>query len=194
MEDCADAAVDKLMAEAGGPAWDAAGFAALREHVRAELVDTVAQVVERVRQVLAVAYSVEQRLARPGIRRCCRRSPTSGSSFPGWCYRGFVTETGWARLPDLPRYLTAIERRLDRLPTNPQRDRAQLARIEQVQREYQDLLAGLPPARRAEAPVREIRWMIEELRVNLFAQPWEPRIRSPNKRIYRAMDLVEAGA
>src|SRR5690606_5919842 len=30
LEDCADAAVDKLMAEAGGPAWDAAGFAALR--------------------------------------------------------------------------------------------------------------------------------------------------------------------
>ena len=62
LDDCAGAAVDKLIADAGGPAWDAEGFAALREKVRADLVDTVVEVMDRVRKVLAAAYAVEQRL------------------------------------------------------------------------------------------------------------------------------------
>ncbi|HEY8533465.1 MAG TPA: ATP-dependent RNA helicase HrpA [Micromonospora sp.] len=193
LEDCADAAVDKLMADAGGPVWDAASFAALRDRVRAELVDTVIDVVERVRRVLAAASSVEQRLARMSAPALEPALADIRHQLAGLIYPGFIAETGWARLPDLVRYLTAIERRLDKLPVNPQRDRAQLARIEQVQREYHDLLAALPPARRTEQPVREIRWLIEELRVNLFAQALGTPYPVSEQRIYRAMDLVEAG-
>ena len=109
----------------------------------------------------------------------------------GLVYRGFVTATGYARLADLPRYLAAIDRRLDRLVSNPQRDRQQQARIEQVQREYQEMLAALPPARRDEDGVRQIRWMIEELRVNVFAQALGTPYPVSEQRIYRAMDLVE---
>jgi len=109
----------------------------------------------------------------------------------GLIHRGFITETGHARLPDLLRYLTAIERRLDRLEQNPQRDRQQQARIEQVQKEYEAMLAALPPARRNIRAVREIRWMIEELRVNVFAQALGTPYPVSEQRIYRAMDVAE---
>ena len=121
-----------------------------------------------------------------------RRWPTSGPSSPGLVHAGFVTETGYARLPDLLRYLTAIERRLDRLPGNPQRDRQQQDRVAVVQKEYQR------PARRAAAgpprqstAVRQIRWMIEELRVNVFAQALGTPYPVSEQRIYRAMDDAE---
>ncbi|PWR06194.1 ATP-dependent RNA helicase HrpA [Micromonospora sicca] len=192
IEDAAGGAIDKLIADAGGPAWDAEGFAALRDKVRADLVDTVVDVMDRVRRVLAAAYAVEQRLGATRNLAVVAALADIRNQLSGLVHSGFVTEAGYARLPDLLRYLTAIERRLDRLPGNPQRDKQQQDRIAVVQKEYQDMLAALPPARRNSAAVRQIRWMIEELRVNVFAQALGTPYPVSEQRIYRAMDDAEA--
>ncbi|MCP3782027.1 ATP-dependent RNA helicase HrpA [Micromonospora sp. A3M-1-15] len=191
IEDAAGAAIDKLMADAGGPAWDAEGFAALRDRVRADLVDTVVEVMGRVRQVLGAAYAVEQRLGATRNLAVVAALADIRNQLGGLVHKGFITEAGYARLPDLLRYLTAIERRLDRLPGNPQRDKQQQDRIAVVQKEYQDLLAALPPARRQSTAARQIRWMIEELRVNVFAQALGTPYPVSEQRIYRAMDDAE---
>ncbi|WP_107078530.1 ATP-dependent RNA helicase HrpA [Micromonospora sp. MH33] len=191
IEDAAGAAIDKLMADAGGPAWDAEGFAALCDRVRADLVDTVVEVMGRVRQVLAAAYAVEQRLGATRNLAVVAALADIRNQLGGLVHKGFITEAGYARLPDLLRYLTAIERRLDRLPGNPQRDKQQQDRIAVVQKEYQDLLAALPPAKRQSTAARQIRWMIEELRVNVFAQALGTPYPVSEQRIYRAMDEAE---
>ncbi|HEX7744308.1 MAG TPA: ATP-dependent RNA helicase HrpA, partial [Micromonosporaceae bacterium] len=191
LDDAAGAAIDKLMADAGGPAWDADGFATLRDRVRADLVDTAVAVVNRVQRVLAAAYGIEQRLGRTSDLALVAALADIRAQLHGLVHRGFIIETGYARLPDLLRYLTAIERRLDRLPQNPQRDREQQVRIEQVQKEYDAMLAALPPGRRNSPAVREIRWMIEELRVNVFAQALGTPYPVSEQRIYRAMDAAE---
>ncbi|TDC85188.1 ATP-dependent RNA helicase HrpA [Micromonospora sp. KC606] len=191
IEDAAGAAIDRLVADAGGPAWDADGFAALRERVRADLVDTVVEVMDRVRKVLAAAYAVEQRLGKTQNLAVVAALADIRNQLAGLVHAGFITETGYARLPDLSRYLTAVERRLDRLPGNPQRDRQQQDRIAVVQKEYADMLAALPTARRSSAAVRQIRWMIEELRVNVFAQALGTPYPVSEQRIYRAMDEAE---
>jgi ATP-dependent helicase HrpA len=148
-------------------------------------------VVTRVQRILTAAYTVEQRLSRTSSLDLVAALADIRAQLSALVYRGFVTDTGWARLADLPRYLTAIERRLDKLPQNPQRDREQQSRIEQVQREYQEMLAALPPARRDDDAVRQIRWMIEELRVNVFAQALGTPYPVSEQRIYRAMDQAE---
>ncbi|WDZ88078.1 ATP-dependent RNA helicase HrpA [Micromonospora cathayae] len=191
IEDATGAAIDRLVAGAGGPAWDADGFAALRDKVRADLVDTVVEVMDRVRKVLAAAHTVQGRLTRTTDLTLVAALADIKAQLAGLVHAGFVTETGYARLPDLLRYLAAIERRLDRLTGNPQRDRQQQDRIAVVQKEYRDLLAALSPARRNEEAVREIRWMIEELRVNVFAQALGTPYPVSEQRIYRAMDVVE---
>ncbi|MFE9691774.1 ATP-dependent RNA helicase HrpA [Micromonospora sp. NPDC005806] len=191
IEDAAGAAIDRLMADAGGPAWDAEGFAALRDKVRADLIDTVVEVMNRVRQVLAAGYAVEQRLGATKNLAVVAALADIRNQLGGLVHKGFITEAGYARLPDLLRYLTAIERRLDRLPGNPQRDKQQQDRIAVVQREYQDMVAALPPAKRQSAAVRQVRWMIEELRVNVFAQALGTPYPVSEQRIYRAMDDAE---
>ncbi|MFI7551077.1 ATP-dependent RNA helicase HrpA [Micromonospora sediminimaris] len=191
IEDAAGAAIDKLIVDAGGPAWDEAGFAALREKVRAELVDTVVAVMERVRAVLATAYAVQQRLGATRNLAVVAALADVRNQLTGLVHAGFITEAGYARLPDLLRYLTAIERRLDRLPGNPARDKQQQDRVAVVQREYDELLAALPPARRSSQAVRQIRWMIEELRVSIFAQALGTPYPVSEQRIYRAMDDAE---
>ncbi|WP_327027580.1 ATP-dependent RNA helicase HrpA [Micromonospora sp. NBC_01740] len=191
ISDAAGAAIDKLIGDAGGPAWDAEGFAALRDKVRADLVDTVVEIMDRVRRVLAAAYAVEQRLGATRNLAVVAALADIRAQLNGMVHKGFVTETGYARLPDLLRYLTAIERRLDRLPGNPQRDKQQQDRVAVVQKEYQEMLAALPPGRRQSTAVRQIRWMVEELRVNVFAQALGTPYPVSEQRIYRAMDEAE---
>jgi ATP-dependent helicase HrpA len=188
LDDCAGAAVDRLVDEAGGPAWDAAGFAALRETVRDGLVDAVAGVVSQVRAVLASAYDVRQRV--DGIRDPALEPALADirRQLAGLVHPGFVTETGERRLHHLPRYLRAIAYRLDRLPGTAARDRQLMAQVTEIEREYRELRASLP----ASDALTEIRWMIEELRVALFAQSLGTAYPVSDKRIYRAMDQLPA--
>jgi ATP-dependent helicase HrpA len=194
LDDCLACAVDKLMTEAGGPAWDAEGFGKLRDSVRAGAAGTMLDVVSKVERILTAAHEVDLRLARTGNPLLVSALSDIRTQLSGLIFPGFVTATGWWRLPDLPRYLQAIERRLDRLPQNPQRDREQMALVQQVQQEYRDLLAELPPGRAATPEAHQIRWMIEELRVTTFAQALGTPYPVSDKRIYRAMDdLVGVG-
>ncbi|MGH3978419.1 MAG: ATP-dependent RNA helicase HrpA [Pseudonocardiaceae bacterium] len=183
IEDCVDAAADELITAAGGPAWDEAGFSQLVESARARLGSAVADVVSRVQRVLAAARDVETRLA------ATRHAPADAladirAQLSGLVYRGFVTGTGRQRLPDVTRYLRAIERRLDKLTAHPQRDRAWMLQVQEVEQEYRQL-----PAIDA---VARIRWMIEELRVSFFAQDLGTAYPVSVKRIRRAMDELAA--
>jgi ATP-dependent helicase HrpA len=101
---------------------------------------------------------------------------------------GFVTATGVGRLGDVHRYLRAVQRRLESLPARPDRDRELMAQVHVVDAEYRAVLAGLPPGRRDEPAVRDIGWLVEELRVSLFAQTVGTAVPVSAKRIYRALD------
>ncbi|HEX8629751.1 MAG TPA: ATP-dependent RNA helicase HrpA, partial [Catenuloplanes sp.] len=188
LDDCAGCAVDKLVDAAGGPAWDAAGFAALHDAVRADLVDTVLAVVHQVQAVLATAYEIEKRLTGTANLALVPALSDVRAQLSALVYPGFVTATGWRQLQQLPRYLKAIAHRLDRLPGNLARDRQLTQTVQQIEQEYRELRAALPTGGAADEGLREIRWMIEELRVNYFAQALGTAYPVSDKRIYRAMD------
>ncbi len=189
LDDCVDCAVDALTAEQGGPPWDEAGYRRLLTRVRHGLTATVLAVVAHVHEIVLLAREVEAVLpGAPEPARTDLRTQLAGLVHPG-----FVTATGWAHLPDLPRYLRAMRRRLAKLPENPARDRDQLATVAAVQREYAELSAQAPPGHPARAALDEIRWLIEELRVAVFAQALGTPYPVSEKRIRRALDeLTEA--
>ncbi|MEU8609961.1 ATP-dependent RNA helicase HrpA [Actinoplanes sp. NPDC048791] len=190
LDDCAGAAVDKLVADAGGPAWDKESFTKLREEVRADLVDAVANVVTQVRAVLATAYDVEQRLGSTRDPALVPALADIRQQLKGLVHPGFVTGTGWKQLHHLPRYLRGITHRLDRLPGNLPRDRQLMTQVHEIEREYRELRAELPVGGPADEGLREIRWMIEELRINFFAQALGTAYPVSDKRIYKAMDQL----
>ncbi|MCG5213867.1 ATP-dependent RNA helicase HrpA [Streptosporangium sp. KLBMP 9127] len=186
-DDCVQAAADKLIIDLGGPAWDAAGFDRLYQHTRAELYETAREVVSRVEQILSVWHSVCTRLdaLRSGVS-----TQDVKDQLDQLVYAGFVTATGYRRLPDMLRYIRAIDRRLTKLPEEPWRDEEWMAKVHKVEDDYHDLLAKLPPARRSDPDVLEIRWMIEELRVSFFAQTIGTPTPVSEKRIAKAMDKI----
>jgi ATP-dependent helicase HrpA len=183
LDDCAACAVDQLMGD-GLTTWDEAGFAALRERVRAGLVDLTLDVVGSVQRILAESHAAEQRLAGTKNPLLLPAFADMRQQLSKLIFRGFVAATGWDRLPDLERYLQAMQRRLDKLPQDPGRDRERMLAVQEVQREYDQLAATMTDR----PELREIRWMIEELRVGLFAQALGTRYPISDVRIYRAID------
>ena len=101
-----------------------------------------------------------------------------------------LTGNGFKRLGDTLRYLQAIEKRLEKLAVDPHRDRAQMLKVENVQQAWQQWINKLPPARREDEDVKEIRWMIEELRVSYFAQQLGTPYPISDKRILQAMEQI----
>ncbi|WP_406636253.1 ATP-dependent RNA helicase HrpA [Amycolatopsis sp. WGS_07] len=185
LEDCVDCAVDALMASAGGPVWDEAGFAALLEKVRAGLNPKVLEVLTEVERILRAAIDVETRLA--DTRGPAESLADIRRQLDGLVHAGFVTETGAGRLSNVVRYLRGIERRLEKLPLEQTRDLQRMADVAWITKEYEDAVAALPPGTSSPA-LAEVRWMIEELRVSFFAQTLGTAHPVSLKRITKALD------
>ncbi|EJP5829105.1 ATP-dependent RNA helicase HrpA, partial [Cronobacter sakazakii] len=190
IDDCISCGVDKLIAENGGPVWSEAGFAQLHDKVRAELNDTVVDIAKQVEQILTAVFNINKRLkGRVDMTMALGLSDVK-AQMSGLVYRGFVTGNGYKRLGDTLRYLNAIEKRLEKMAVDPHRDRAQMLKVEAVQQAWQQWLNKLPPARRDDDDVQEIRWMIEELRVSYFAQQLGTPYPVSDKRVLQAMEQV----
>ena len=187
-EDCATAAADRLIADRGGPAWDEESYRKLYDAVRADLVELTARGVQQVQQVLAAWQSCERRLKDTTSLALVANLQDVREQLAGLVHPGFVTAAGLKRLPDLMRYLVAVDRRLQQMPAGAQRDTTRMEKVREIQAEYAELLAAQPAGRPVPAGVREIRWMIEELRVSYFAHALGTAFPVSDKRIFKALD------
>ncbi len=100
--------------------------------------------------------------------------------------RRFLVETPWAQLAHLPRYLKAVVMRLDKLRADPARDFQRLAEVRPLEQRYWRFVAerrGTPDPR-----LDEFRWLLEELRVSLFAQ----ELRTPQPVSVKRLEKVWA--
>jgi ATP-dependent helicase HrpA len=204
LDDCLAAAIDAISAEAvtgqpGHPAGLGAPAHAVRTRedfewtlsaVRTHTSAKVVQVVGLVEPILARHLALTNRLAEldhstsPALRPMLAdvRAQLRELIRPG-----FVADTGAARLPDLDRYLRAIGHRLEKAPANLARDAQALEQVDLVEGRYADLLERLRSTQRGAAEVVEIGWMIEELRVSLFAQTLGTAYSVSPQRILKAI-------
>ena len=84
---------------------------------------------------------------------------------------GFATRTPWAQWPRLPIYLKAMTLRLEKYSSNPARDAAREADIQELEQMWQEKTDGLvKQGQPVSDDLAAFKWMIEELRVSLFAQ------------------------
>jgi len=190
--DCALAAIDKLT-----PAelpWDELSFKALYEQVRAELIDTVFTVTAVVERILASTRRIEKQLKGTTSLALISALNDVKSQLEQLVFPGFVARTGYAQLSQLPRYLAAIEKRLEKLPGNVQRDAQHMASIQALEDDYDDAVSALLPGRRVGTELTQVRWMIEELRVSLFAVELRTAYSVSEKRIRTVLNKALAPA
>ena len=188
--DCVAAATDELVRAAGGPVWNRRDFDALRGSVSADLVGTAAGLLAVVESIIAARQEVEVRLASLTSAPLGPVVAEVGGQLAELVYPGFVLDTGNLQLPQLPRYLKAMARRLDDAPANLARDRDRQALVAVALADLAELRAkvGDLPA------LAGIRWLIEEFRVSVFAQQLGTAVPISIRRIQAAMDRVEEAA
>ncbi|MBA3021176.1 ATP-dependent RNA helicase HrpA [Propionicimonas sp.] len=167
---------------------DADGFAKLTDAVRAEIAPAMQAAVAGAGEVLALAGEITTRL--DGLP--ADTGEDVAEQLGGLVYPGFIAATpagAWRRLPT---YLRAIRRRIEGSRTNARQESAGLVVISELEDEYAQLCAGfgsgaLPPA------VAEVGWLMEELRVSLFAQALGTAVPVSAKRVRTAMAAARAG-
>ena len=94
---------------------------------------------------------------------------------------GFLLTTPWERLREFPRYLQALEQRLEKLPLNPRRDAQLAAEIAPLEARYRERVKAERGLRRPGDD--EFRWLLEEFRVSLFAQQLKTRVPVSARRL-----------
>ncbi|HAS6151705.1 TPA: ATP-dependent RNA helicase HrpA [Vibrio vulnificus] len=188
IDDCIACGVDKLIEEQGGLVWEPEKFEALKEHVRAELGDTVVDIAKQVETILTTAFNINKKLKGKIDFTMAFALSDIKAQIEGLIFKGFATECGWKRLPDILRYMKAIERRMEKLPIDPNKDRLHMLKIESVVKDYKELLNKIPKGLAVPKNVKEIRWMIEELRVSFFAQQLGTPYPVSDKRVKNAIE------
>ncbi|MHA7127079.1 ATP-dependent RNA helicase HrpA [Janibacter indicus] len=171
LDDALAAAVDDIVAQhVTGPVRSRAAFDEALAATRTHVAQRVLTAVSEVEPVLAQRTEVLALLDRMTAPALATTVADVRAQLDGLVRPGFIADTGLSRLPDLRRYLRGISLRLERAADNPRRDAGHQEAVDAVEAAYADLLDALPPLRRRSADVVDIGWMIEELRISLFAQ------------------------
>jgi ATP-dependent helicase HrpA len=166
-----DALLATLAAVAGDRApRDRAGFEALRVEVSAGLVDGLFETVAVMAKVLTAAREVDRAISAASSLAFMGPLTDARSQLGGLVHGGFAGIAGVARLRRMPLYLQGILHRVARLTDNPGRDRTWQTEVEQATTIYLDGGGTLPLTAGTPARLAEARWMLEELRLSLFAQ------------------------
>lgn len=187
--DCIHAALDELISAV--EIRDEETFRHLVEITRGELNERVTAIAERVEPCLLLTQNIRKQLKGSVPLDQIQAHGDMKAQLEKLVYPGFVSAAGADRLADIERYLRAIERRLEKLPVDPNRDRLHTLTLEKLDRNYQEVLGKWPKNLPLNEEVREIRWMIEELRVSFFAQQLGTRYPISEKRVQQALSSVK---
>ena len=168
---------------------DRAAFTALCDRVRADHADRMRQVVATTAEVLRRHAEARTGLATVGDQDA---RADIDEQLANLVFDGFLAATPYPQLVEMPRYLQAVLVRIDTLRTNPTKDIAPFDQVLGVEDAYAALCATEPPGPLRD-PVAEIGWMVEELRVSLFAQRLGTRGPISAKRVMNAIARARRG-
>ncbi|MGN7862334.1 ATP-dependent RNA helicase HrpA [Microbacterium sp. 22303] len=147
-----------------------ADFARVRDGVSAVIVDELFALVSLIAKILTKAREVER--AMKGQNSLALLGPLNDirGQLGGLLPNGFVSNAGVERLAHYPRYLDGILDRLRTLAEAPGKDRTRQSEYERMAQAYADAGGTIPLPAGAEPRLVEVRWLLEEYRVSLFAQ------------------------
>lgn len=163
-----------------------AAFKQLLEQHRADVVSVADGLEDLLYRVLAQRLAVQQRLQRgfSGPADLLFRQDVQ-QQLDELVHAGFLRSTPWLQLQQLPRFLQAIELRMEKYGTQRARDQQATRTLQQLWARYVERKAWSERHERADEALDEYRWLLEELRVSLFAQALGTRVPVSEKRLQK---------
>lgn len=183
IDDLCTAAVDLIMVRKGAPVWNESEFAALQQSVRGSLNDTALEIALVLEQILSRTYELKGRLKQRFDLSAALIFKDVSDHLDSLVYQGFLAATPYEHLKDIPRYLEAAAKRLERAVRESTRD---LGYMRILQGLYDEYRGALTRYRQNEAPdeLLNIRWMLEELKVSYYAQQLGVKGPVSDKRVH----------
>jgi ATP-dependent helicase HrpA len=166
--DCMAACIDAVLG--GREVWTRAEFEAARDAVSATIMDSLFQTVSLVSTIIARGREVEKAIKAATSVALLSPLADAREQLSALVYPGFVSATGLAQLRRLPVYLAAIVHRIGKLAENLGRDRVWMTEVQSATARYTAAGGTLPLTTGAGERLTRARWMLEELRLSLFAQ------------------------
>lgn len=114
IDDCIACGCDQLMRQHGGLSWDGDVFQSQKEVIRGELNEAVVKIAAQVEQILTAAHGIRKHFKGKMTLELAFAHSDIQAQLDRLIHKGFVTETGAERLPDLMRYMKGIERRMEK--------------------------------------------------------------------------------
>jgi ATP-dependent helicase HrpA len=188
LDDCVMAAAAALVDDIG-VVRDAESFAALVAQGRTRLALDAAAAVRTAGLVVVTAAAVHaqmDRLVAPSLQPSVA---DARRQLDRLVRPGFVIAAGAGRLADVVRYVQGIQRRLEKLPEDPGRDLQRIREAVAIEQRYAAFVATLAPSQVTRSVV-DTGWMLEELRISLFAQTLGTSGPVSAKRIDREMQRL----
>lgn len=189
MQDLTMCAINNIMERHGGVPWDEESFARLKNVVRAELNDEALHVAKIAEQSLVKAHELKRLLKGQITFDLARSYADVSAQLDRLVYKGFISECGMEHLQELPRYLDAAIERVGRIHRDVVRDQMYLRTLEQIQDDYEQALRSYHDDM-VPAPLLEVKWMIEELRVSYYAQHLGVKGPISDKRIGAELERI----
>ena len=159
---------------------DTEGYRSMLETGRRRLRTVAHEYFSLAETILRRAHEVRKRLARPLNPHAIQAIRDMQTQLGLLVCKGYLSSTPLARLHHYPRYLQGMILRLEKLERDPLRDQTRLAQFMPLWERYQALRAD-------EAP-ESVRWLLEELRISLFAQELKTAERVSVQRIHRLLE------
>ncbi|HTJ92821.1 MAG TPA: DUF3418 domain-containing protein, partial [Pararobbsia sp.] len=181
-----ECALDRACLQDPLPA-DAPSFAARRDEGRSRL-SLLAQEMARLASSILTEYATaSKKLVQAKSFTAAHADMTQ--QLQALIGKRFLVDTPYAQLVHFPRYLKAITLRIDKLKADSARDTRQAAEMAPLLQQYQRTIAQRKSV--ADTRLVEFRWLLEELRVSLFAQELRTPMPVSVKRLYKVWDALE---
>ena len=188
IEDCVYAAIDSILAT--HKVTTAMEFDAVVQHIKAELNDTTLAIASKVERCLLLSHEIQKSLKGKIPLNQVQSYNDIKSHLNSLVFKGFVSEFGAERLADIERYLQALKQRQEKLAVDPNRDRLRMLSVDKLTAQWQGKLKQVAKGDTPPAALLEFRWMLEELRVSLFAQQLGTAYPVSEQRLQQALNAL----
>jgi ATP-dependent helicase HrpA len=168
---------------------NAAEFNQRRDEGKSRLNLLVNEIARLAGQILAEYYTLPKKLQ--GIKAHAQAAADIQSQLEALIGKRFIAETDYANLTHYPRYLKAINVRLEKLRADPTRDARLMAEWMQVAQPWQRAQKDKHGGRNGDPKMAEFRWLLEELRVSLFAQELRTPMPVSVKRLQKVWESMQ---
>jgi ATP-dependent helicase HrpA len=193
VEDILLASLDTCILDGAEPLpRDGAGLAALAESKRGEWTAEAERVARLTLEILKGWHNLQKRFKGKIDLAQAMALNDIKQQLSQLVYPGFVRATPAVWLKEVPRYLKAIEQRLDKIGAQVQRDRVWSGELAGYWQQYETRLDKHCKEGKRDPNLELYRWLLEEYRVSLFAQQLGTKQAISDKRLAKQWSLVEA--